>query len=203
MSTEVYLSTLGSSLWCRRCISYWLLRGEENHSPLFSVSQHLWLLIQIKLVSLDWKPSRLFLVARELLKTQVDWFWVQSLAVPPWRFLLKSRDHWVMEKFHPSEELFCKFPCTWWQTYLLQRLIFGWRVTPPTPLYSPLSLSVPFAYRWGMIVLNVCGGWGMLLLPLSTHRDNSAFHYCNHWIRHSATEQYQCHSKRHIFIILT
>lgn len=54
MSTEVYLSTFGSSLCCRRCISYWLLRGEKNHSPsLFSVSQHLWLLIQIKLVSLN------------------------------------------------------------------------------------------------------------------------------------------------------
>lgn len=38
------------------------------------------------------------------------------------------------------------------------------RITP-LHLFILLSLSVLFACRWGMMVLNACGGWGMLLLP--------------------------------------
>lgn len=79
--------TFGSGVQHRNYINRWLLKGDKKHSifvSYFSVSQQFCLLFQIKWASLDWKPSRLFFMARELLNMQMDWSWVQC---KDWPFL--------------------------------------------------------------------------------------------------------------------
>lgn len=155
----------GSSLQHRNCNTHWLLEGNKQHSisvSCFPVSQHFWLLFQIKWASPDWAykaflhGKRTFEHANGLVFSSL-----QNLAVPIWPFLLKFRAPW--EKLYLSYQPCCRFPHTHTLTFSK-----GWYVVEeknhvPASCYFPLSPFVLCAYGQGTIVLDLCVWWGMLL----------------------------------------